>query len=65
MPFVSQPYHTNNLGVKTQVEKEEVRVKLKLFETCLIPALLQWDGSLEKIAKNRNTTSRKSNVKPY
>ena len=28
------------IGAKTQVGKEEVRVKLKLFETCLMPALL-------------------------
>ena len=27
-------------GAKTQVGKEKVRLKLKLFETCLIPALL-------------------------
>ena len=27
-------------GAKTQVGKEEVRVKLNLFETCLMPALL-------------------------
>ena len=28
------------IGAKTQVGKEEVRVKLKLFETFLMPALL-------------------------
>ena len=28
------------IGAKTQVGKEEVRVKLKLFEICLMPALL-------------------------
>ena len=27
-------------GAKTQVGKEEVRLKLKLLESCLIPALL-------------------------
>ena len=30
----------SSIGAKTQVGKEEVRVKLKLFETCSIPALL-------------------------
>ena len=28
------------IGAKTEVGKEEVRVKLKLFQTCLMPALL-------------------------
>ena len=28
------------IGAKTQVGKEEVKTKLKLFETCLMPALL-------------------------
>ena len=28
------------IGAKTQLEKEEVRVKFKLFETYLMPALL-------------------------
>ena len=28
------------IGAKTQVREEEVRVKLTLFETCLMPALL-------------------------
>ena len=27
-------------GSKHQVRKEEIRVKLKLYETCLMPALL-------------------------
>ena len=30
----------NATGAKYQVEKEEIRVQLKLYETCLIPALL-------------------------
>ena len=30
------------IEVKTQIGKEKVRVKLKLFETCLMPALLYW-----------------------
>ena len=28
------------IGAKTQVGKDEVRVKSKLFETCFMPALL-------------------------
>ena len=28
------------IGAKHQVEKEETRVKLKIYETCLMPALL-------------------------
>ena len=28
------------IGAKLQVGKEEIRVKLKLYETCLLPALL-------------------------
>ena len=28
------------IGAKHQVEKEKIRVKLKLYETCLIPVLL-------------------------
>ena len=27
-------------GLKHQVGKEEIRVRLKLYETCLLPALL-------------------------
>ena len=30
----------NAIGAKHQVGKEEMRVKLKLYETCLMPALL-------------------------
>ena len=32
------------IGAKTQVGKEELRVKLKLFQTCLMPALLRKPG---------------------
>ena len=32
------------IGAKIQAGKEEVRVKLKLFETCLMPALLYGIG---------------------
>ena len=39
------------IGVKTQVGKEEVRVKLKLFETCLIPALLYGMEVWKKLSK--------------
>ena len=38
-------------GAKTQVGKEEVRVKLKLFETCLMPALLYGMESWKKLSK--------------
>ena len=30
----------NAIGAKQQVGKEDIRVKLKLYETCLMPALL-------------------------
>ena len=30
----------NTIGAKQQVGKEDIRVKLKLYETCLMPALL-------------------------
>ena len=39
------------IGVKTQVGKEEVRVKLKLFETCLMPALLYGIETWKKLSK--------------
>ena len=39
------------IGAKTQVGKEEVRVKLKLFETCLMPALLYWMEGWKKLSK--------------
>ena len=39
------------IGAKTQVRKEEVWVKLKLFETCLMPALLYKMESWNKLSK--------------
>ena len=39
------------IGAKTQVGREEVRVKLKLFETCLIPALLYGMEAWQKLSK--------------
>ena len=39
------------IEVKTQVGKEEVRVKLKLFETCLMPALLYGMEAWKKLSK--------------
>ena len=39
------------IGAKTQVGKEEVRVKLKLFETCLMPALLYGMEAWKKLTK--------------
>ena len=39
------------IGAKTQVGKEEVRVKLKLFETCLMPALLHGMECWKKLSK--------------
>ena len=30
----------STIGSKHQVRKEEIRLKLKLYETCLMPALL-------------------------
>ena len=39
------------IGAKTQVGKEEVRVKLNLFETCLIPALLYRFEASKKLSK--------------
>ena len=39
------------IGAKTQVEKEEVRVKLKLFETCLMPAFLYGMEAWKKLSK--------------
>ena len=36
------------IGAKHQVEKEEIRVKLKLYETCLMQALLYGLEAWEK-----------------
>ena len=38
-------------GAKRQVRKEEVRVKLKCFETCLMPALLYGMETWIKLSK--------------
>ena len=38
-------------GPKTQVRKEEVRVKLKLFETCFMPAVLHGMEAWKKLSK--------------
>ena len=40
------------LGAKYQVGKEEIRVKLKLYETCLMPALLYGLEAWGKIDKD-------------
>ena len=39
------------IGTKTQVRKVEVRVKLKLFETCLMPAFLYGMEAWKKLSK--------------
>ena len=39
------------IGAKAQVGKEEVRVKLKLFQTCLIPALLYGMEAWKNLSK--------------
>ena len=48
------------MGPKTQIRKEDVRVKLKLFEICLMPALLYGMEAWKKTVKSRNSTSRKN-----
>ena len=42
----------NAIGAKHQVGKEEIRVKLKLYETCLMQALLYGLEALGKIGKD-------------
>ena len=42
----------NAIGAKHQVGKEEIRVKLKLYETCLMPALLYGLEAWGKIDKD-------------
>ena len=39
------------IGAKAQVGKEQVRVQLKLFETCLMPALLYGMEAWKKLSK--------------
>ena len=52
------------IGAKRQVEKEEVRVKLKLFETCLIPALLYGMEAWKKLSKAEIQDLEKIKGKP-
>ena len=40
-------------GRKHQAGKEEIRVKLKLYETCLMPALLYGLEAWRKIVKDQ------------
>ena len=51
------------IGAKTQVGKEEVRVKLKLFETCLMPALLCEMEAWKKFSKAEIQNLEKSQRK--
>ena len=39
------------IGSRTQVGKEEVQVKLKLFEACLMPALFYAMETWKKLSK--------------
>ena len=39
------------IGARTQVGKEEVKVKLKLFEACLMPALFYGMETWKKLSK--------------
>ena len=43
----------NAIWAKHQVEKEEIRVKLKLYQTCLMPALLYVFEARGKIDKDK------------
>ena len=47
------------IGAKTQVGKEEISVKLRLFKTCLIQLLYGMEA-WKKVFKSRNSTSRKN-----
>ena len=47
------------IGAKIQVGKEEVRVKLKLFQTCLMPALLYGMEAWKKLSKAEIQTKEK------
>ena len=47
------------VGAKHQVGKEEIRVKLKLYETCLMPALLYGLEAWEKIGKDEKNEIEK------
>ena len=52
------------IGAKPQIGKEEVRVKLKLFETCLMLALLYGMEAWEKLSKQKFNIQKKFQVKP-
>ena len=54
----------NAIGPKTQVGKEEVRVKLKLFQTCLMPALLYGWKPGKSCQKQKFKIQKKFKVKP-
>ena len=47
------------IGAKHQVGKEEIRVKLKLYETCLMPALLYGLEAWGKIDKDEINETEK------
>ena len=49
----------NAVGAKHQVGKEEIRVKLKLYETCLMSALLYGLETWRKIYKNEMNEIKK------
>ena len=49
----------NAIGAKHQVGKEEIRVKLKLYETCLMPALLHGLEAWGKIDKDEMNETEK------
>ena len=42
----------NGISSKQNVGQEEIRVKIKLFETCLVPAILYWFEAWGKISKS-------------
>ena len=50
------------IGAKTQVGKEVIRVKLKLFKTCLMPALLYGMEVWKKLSKAENQHLEKIQV---
>ena len=55
----------NAIGAKEQVGKEEIRVKLKLYETCLMPALLYWLEAWGKMDKNEMNEIEKIQEREY
>ena len=52
------------IGVKIQVAKEQVRVMLKLFVTCLMPALLYGMEAWKTCQKQKFNIFKKFKVKP-